>query len=449
MTIPCVGRRPASTPRLLMALTVGLRPLRRGRLRPGRAARDQRQAVLREAGARRPRVHERVQRHVLRREDGRHRAHPPRRPDGHRRRSPPEPDARAMGPDSEARGPEGRCEDEHHRGHASLRGVRLRLARRRHPGRRRLQDRRVPRQARARRARGPRRAESRVRAVALLGAHVPHGRPARHLPALPGRPDHVPSAREEDPAVRGALHVRPPRPRGLRRGAAGGRREDHRDGARGSRAPRDDSVPGGRAAAPRRPQPRPERLVRRALAAGDEGDRQGRRVARRAAHDSGLDPHARDRLLAGGLPPLAAEARRHRAGRERQAAGGGLARRDPAGRPAGREAEGQGRAVGPVPPLQLRGGRLLGRQRSRPLLHPVRPAADRRVSHRQQRLRAGLAPDPRRVLPGPDGPHARERRLPRVARRGPPRRRGAGAARRAALRRLSDGCHDQHSLQAR
>ncbi len=152
------------------------------------------------------------------------------------------------------------------------------------------------------------------------------------------------------------LHGHP----GLRRDAAGGRREDHRDGARGSRAPRDDSVPGGRAAAPRRPQPRPERLVRRALAAGDEGDRQGRRVVRRAAHDSRLDPHARDRLLAGGLPPLAAEARRHRAGRERQAAGSGLARRDPAGRPAGREAEGQGRAVGAVPPLPLRSGRLLG-----------------------------------------------------------------------------------------
>ena len=409
------------------------------RPRPGRAADDQRQAVLREAGARRPRLHERVQRHVLRREDGRHRDHPPRRPDGHRRRGPPEPHARAVGPDPEGRGPEGRPEDEHHRGDAALRGVRLRLAPRRDAGRRRLQGRGVPRQARARRARGPRGAQPRVRAVAVLGAHVPDGRQARHLPALPGGPDHVPPAREEDPAVRGALHVRPPRPRGLRRGAADRRGEDPRDGARGPRAPRHDPVPVGRAAAPRRPQPRPERLVRRADAAGDEDHRQGRRVVRRAAHDPELDPHARHRLLAGGLPPLAAEARRHRAGRERHAAGDGLAHRDPARRRAGREDEGEGRAVGQVPPLRLRRGRLLVGQGPGPLPDPVRDAEDRLVPDRGRRVRAGLAPDARRVLPGPDGPHARERGLPRVARRRAPRRRGAGAPERAALRRLPDG----------
>ena len=65
-----------------------------------------------------------------------------------------------------------------------------------------------------------------------------------------------------------------------------------------------------------------------------------------------------------------------------------------------------------------------------------------------ERLRAGLAPDARRVLPGPDGPHVRQRGLPRVARRRPPRRRGAGAAERAALRRLPDGRDDQHAVQA-
>ena len=98
---------------------------------------------------------------------------------------------------------------------------------------------------RAGRARGPRGAQPRVRAVAVLGAHVPDGRQAGDLPALPGRPDHVASAREEDPAVRGALHVRPPRPRGLRRGSPGRRGEDPRDGARGPRAPRRDPVPVG------------------------------------------------------------------------------------------------------------------------------------------------------------------------------------------------------------
>ena len=115
--------------------------------------------------------------------------------------------------------------------------------------------------------------------------------------------------------------------------------------------------------------------------------------------------------------------------RERHPAADGLAHRDPAGRHAGREGEGEGRAVGSVPPLRLRGGGLLVRQGPGALLHPVRGAEDRLVPDRRQRVRAGLAPDARRLLPGPDGPHVRERGLPRVARRRPPRRRGAGAAR--------------------
>ena len=202
----------------------------------------QRQAVLREAGAQRPRLHERVQRHVLRREDGRHRDHPPRRPDGHRGRRPPEPHARAVGPDPEGRGPEGRSAVEHHRGDAPLRGVRLRLAPRRDAGRRRLQRRGARRQAGARRPRRPRGAQPRVPALAVLGAHVPGGRPARHLPALPGGPDHVPAAREEDPAVRGVLHLRSPRPPRLRRGAADRHRQDPPAGSRGPRALRHDPI---------------------------------------------------------------------------------------------------------------------------------------------------------------------------------------------------------------
>ena len=94
------------------------------------------------------------------------------------------------------------------------------------------------------------------------------------------------------------------------------------------------------------------------------------------------------------------------------------------------------------------GGRLLVGQGPGPLRHPVRDAEDRRVPDRGRRVRAGLAPDARRVLPGPDGPHARERGLPRVARRRAPRRRGAGALERAALRRLPDGRDDQHPVQA-
>ena len=104
--------------------------------------------------------------------------------------------------------------------------------------------------------------------------------------------------------------------------------------------------------------------------------------------------------------------------------------------------------MGPVPPLQLRRGRLLVGPGPGPLPDPVRDAEDRLVPDRGRRVRAGLAPDARRVLPGPDGPHARERGLPRVARGRAPRRRGAGALERAALRRLPDGRDDEHPVQA-
>ena len=83
----------------------------------------------------------------------------------------------------------------------------------------------------------------------------------------------------------------------------------------------------------------------------------------------------------------------------------------------GRAAEGEGRTVGQVPPLRLRRRRLHVGQGPGPLLHPVRRAEDRRLPDRGRRLRARLAPDARRVVPGADGPHARERGLPRVARR--------------------------------
>ena len=94
-------------------------------------------------GLERARLHERVQRLVLRREDGRHRAHPPRGPHRHRRRRAPEPHARAVGPDPEARGSQGRRGSEHDRGDAALRGVRLRFAPRGHARGCRLPDRGV------------------------------------------------------------------------------------------------------------------------------------------------------------------------------------------------------------------------------------------------------------------------------------------------------------------
>ena len=276
------------TRHFVAALAAAL-PRRRG-ARPGPAAEDQRQAVLREARPERARLHERVQRLVLRREDGRHRAHPSRGANGHRRRRAPEPHARAVGFDPEARGSQGRRAGEHDRGDAALRGVRLRFARRGHAGRPRLPDRGGARQAGAGRARGPRRPQPRVPTLAVLGAHLPRGRPAGRLPALPGRSERAAPAREEDPPVRGLLDVRPPRPQGLRRGAADRRREDARDGARGSRALRHDPLALGRSAAPRRPQPRPERLVRRANAAGHEDHGQGGRVVRRSRTRSRAGP---------------------------------------------------------------------------------------------------------------------------------------------------------------
>ena len=316
MTRYGVGRATAWITRALPALTLvfGLRAAGAG---PGRAAGAQRQAALREAGPRRPRLHERVQRHVLRREDGRHRAHSPRRPDGHWRRRPSESDARAVGPDSEGREPQSRSKVEHHPGDASLRAVRFRLARRGHSGRRRLQDRGIPRPTSAGQSRRPRGTQPRILAVAVLGAHLPDGRQAGHLPALSGGPDHVPSAREEAPAVRGALHVRSPRPRGLRRGPPGRRGEDPRA------APEDPErhvtircLSGELQLLDGRNLAQNGWYVVRTPLATKRIHRQGRRVVGRAAHDLELDENARHRILAGGLPPLTAETRRHGAGHE-------------------------------------------------------------------------------------------------------------------------------------
>ena len=154
----------------------------RGAAAGGRGpAGPERPRVLRAARAERPRVQQRVQRHVLRREDRRHRAHPPRRPHGHRRRGPAEADPRAVGPDPEARR-SGRSTRQTNTIEVLLRYEEFdfdssvgRHARR-SAG---FLDQRLPRPAAAGAARGPSGAEPRVPAVRLLREDLPDGRQAR------------------------------------------------------------------------------------------------------------------------------------------------------------------------------------------------------------------------------------------------------------------------------
>ncbi len=73
-------------------------------------------------------------------------------------------------------------------------------------------------------------------------------------------------------------------------------------------------------------------------------------------------------------------------------------------------------ALGLVPEVQVRHGGLQRRRPPRPVLPPVRQPEDGGVSDRPARLRRRLAPDGRRLVPGADGSHARERGVPRLAR---------------------------------
>ena len=308
--------------------------------------------------------------------------------------------------------------------------------------------RRLRRQAGAREARGPGGAQPRVPAVDVLRADVPRGRQARDLPALSHRADRDQVGRHEDPPVRGLLDVRRPGPERVRGGPPGGRRQDVRPRARGPRAPHRDSVPLRRPPVARRAQPRPERLVHRPLAADGEDDGKGGGMAGPPERHSELDADAGHRLLAGRLSPDAEEGGGHRARSERHGPSDRVPVRGDRRRRAGRAAEGEGPALGAVPPVQVRHGGLQRREPARPLLHPVRQAADRDVPDRPERLRHHLARDVGRLVPRADGPHDGERGLPRLARTDAHGRRAAGPAELPALRRLPDGGDHRHEVQA-
>ena len=109
-------------------------------------------------------------------------------------------------------------------------------------------------------------------------------------------------------------------------------------------------------------------------------------------------------------------------------AGTGRARDGDGGAPAG---------VGPVPPLRLPAARLHVGRDARHVRGELRRCALESVPDRRGRLRAPrLAADGRLLPAGPDVPRARERALPRVARRLPSRRRADGAGEPQPLRRL-------------
>ena len=220
-------------------------------------------------------------------------------------------------------------------------------------------------------------------------------------------------------------------------------REDVRPRAGGSRAPRHDQGPLRRPPASRRTQPRPERLVHRPFAAGDEGDGEGGGVAGPPEHHPELDADAGRRLLAGRLSPDAEEGGGRRARHERHGAPDRVALRGDGRRLDGRAAEGERPALGPLPPIQVRHGRLQRRQQARPVLHPVRQAEDRDVPDRPERVRHHLARDRRRLVPGADGPHGGQRGVPRLARPRAHGRCASGAAELPALRRLPDGGVDR------
>ena len=81
-----------------------------------------------------------------------------------------------------------------------------------------------------------------------------------------------------------------------------------------------EAVQGGELRIARRPRQSQQRLVRRARAGARRRHDQCHRVAGHAARQGGLDAHAGDPGVAGGLSPRAAQAGHHRAGSARYAA---------------------------------------------------------------------------------------------------------------------------------
>ena len=376
------GHRPAGAPA--------------GAAAPGCAGRPaaQRSRVLRDPRSQRPRLHQRIQRHVLRREDRRHRDHPERCPAGDRRGRPPVAHAGAVGPDSQSRRAEGGQGHQHHHVPAAVRGLRFRLEAGGDTRGHGLPCCRPRRQAGAREARGPGGPEPRVPAVPVLRAHVPGRRQARDLPALSDGADTHQAGRHEDPAVRGLLDLRRPGPERVRGGPAGGDGADVGPGAGGRRTPRHHQSGLRRPPVARRAQSRPERLVHRPVAAAAEGDGEGGGVGRQPERHPELDAEAGRRLLAGRLPPGAEEGGRDRTGPERHGARDRVPLRGDAGRRTGGTDEGHGPGVGLVPAVQVRHGRLQHGEPPRALLHPVRDAEDGDVPDWPERVRHDLASRP-------------------------------------------------------
>ena len=169
----------------------------------------------------------------------------------------------------------------------------------------------------------------------------------------------------------------------------------------------------------------------------------------KANSQDGLAARTGDRPFAGRLPPGAGEDRGDRTRSRRQATGDGAARsRAPGWFAAGRPGFG-GAALGTLQALRIPTLRFFGGARTRRVPARIRRRAERAVSHRGRRLRRHLAADARRVPPGADGSHARQRGLPRLARRVAPGRRATGAGGSRTFRPVRAGSDDGQPVCAR
>ena len=410
----------------------------------------QRSRVLRDARPQRPRLHQPVQRHVLRREDRRHRDHPARRPDGHRRGGPPVAHAGAVGPDPQGDRPEGGQSHKHD--HVSCCGTRRSTST---PGWSSRPKARASASPSTSTSRCPRNSRGgRGSTSSSCRRNSSSARTSRT--ASPGSSRAIPRGRHVSKSGR---HEDPRSSRATRRSTIGAGTTTWRSGrwpwaGRSCSLPRIPSAGITIEAASGELQLLDGRnlaqngwfIVRSLLQANATG-KVAEWVVRPQRHPE-LDADPGRRLLAGRVSPVAEEGGGHRTGRERHRPRNRIALRGDRRRHAGRAGEGEGPALGPVPPIQVRHGGFQRREPSRAVLHPVRAAEDRDVPDRPERVRHDLAPDGGRLVSGADGPHDGQRGVPRVARPAAHGRRAAGAAELPALRRLPDGAVDRDEVQA-
>ena len=254
----------------------------------------------------------------------------------------------------------------------------------------------------------------------------------RHLPPAGQRPGHA--RREGRVPDRAARHGEAARHRPRVRPPA----DDHRGRER------------RRARARGRPRPAQQRLVRGALARREGRDEGRRGVARDAPRDPRLHRGPHRPGLAGRLPPEAAEVGDRR---DWTRATRGGCRSSSRGSP--RRARSRRRCEAAPQPW----GRFLRYDYLRLDFTSVEKPGMYVVSYGDARsnpfrIGADVYAAPRlaadgRVLPAdPDVPRARERALPRVARRLPPRRRAHGAGGPQPLRRLPAGTLDADEVRA-